>query len=147
MKPRLTDVVAFMARDLPTYLPQVEPAFLRGRFSVIIGTLNVLAADLDNAVPRRLEENRAFRALFHDAAAVVADPALAARLAEEGAKTSDDLRLSALDADNDRLRALLIDLHVHVEARDDATARALNAAIWAELKRSTDRRKTPYANF
>ena len=147
MKPRLTDVVAFMARDMPTWLPQVEPAYLRGRLSVVIGTLNVLAADLDNAVPRRLEENRAFRALFRDGAAIVADPDLAARLAEEGAGADDDLRLLALDADNDRLRALLIDLHVHVESRTDAPAQALDEAIWAELKRSTDRRKTPYANF
>jgi hypothetical protein len=147
MKPHLTDVVAFMAKDMPIWLPQVEPAFLRGRLSCVVGVLNVLASDLDNAVPRRLEENRAFRALFRDGAGLVTDPALAARLAEEGARASDDLRLSALDADNDRLRALLIELHVHVEARDDVAAKALNEAIWAELKRSTDRRKTPYANF
>jgi hypothetical protein len=148
MKPYVTDVLAFMARNIPAWLPEIEPAFLRGRMSNVLGAVSMMAEDVDNGVPRRLEENRAFRALFRDGAAIVTDAALAARLAEEGAKPSDaDLRLSALDADNDRLRGLVIELHAHVEARDDEPAKALDEAIWQELKRSTERRKRAFANF
>jgi hypothetical protein len=147
MKPYVTEVLAFMARNIPTWLPEIEPAFLRGRLSNVLGAISMMAEDVDNGVPRRLEENQAFRALFRDGAAIVSDRGLASRLSEEGAKTSDDLRLSALDADNDRLRGLVIELHAHVESRDDEPAKALNEAIWQELKRSTERRKRAFANF
>jgi hypothetical protein len=148
MKPHVTEVLAFMAKNIPTYLPEIEPAFLRGRLSSVVGVVAMLAEDIDRGVPRRIEENQAFRALFREGAAIVTDKALAQRLADEGARPSDaDLRLSALDSDNDRLRGLLIELHAHVEARDDKPAHDLNEAIWEELKRSTERRKRAFANF
>jgi hypothetical protein len=147
VKPYLTDVLAAAARDLAGFVPTLEPAYLRGRVGAVANALAVISEDLDRAVPRRVEENRAFRALFRDAAPQVADAALAARLTALAAEDAQDLRLSALDADNDRLRAVLIELHAHVEAREDPAAKALDAAIWRELKASTDRRRLAFANF
>lgn len=147
MKPYLTDVLPAAAKDLASFIPQLQPAYLRGRIGAVASILAVISEDLDRAVPRRLEENRAFRALFGRAAPEITDAALAARVKAIAAETGDDLHLSALDADNDRLRAVLIELHVHVEAREDATARELNEAIWRLLKESTERRKRAFANF
>jgi hypothetical protein len=58
-------------------------------------------------------------------------------LAEGG---DDDLRISALSAMNARLRAALIDLHAAVERDPSPEARELEAEIWEELRRSTERR-------
>ena len=49
-----------------------------------------------------------------------------------------DLRLSVLKAENDRLRAALIEAHAAAETAGD-TAR--QDAIWAELVAATDRRR------
>ena len=51
------------------------------------------------------------------------------------------LRVPDLDAANLALRALLIELHAHVEELPGAEARRLEAAIWRELAASTERRK------
>ena len=61
------------------------------------------------------------------------DPALAAALAD-AAQGSD------LDAENQRLRALLIALHAWAESEHTQQAHELLAAIWAELRESTVRR-------
>ena len=48
---------------------------------------------------------------------------------------------------NCALRALLIDLHVHVEELDSQAARSLEAEIWRELVASTERRKLGIGPF
>ena len=82
--------------------------------------LNLAAEVWDGEAARLVEENRALRAL----------------LTVEGA--DDDLHLSALKAANDVLRAKLIEAQVAAEAAGDT---ALQDAIWAELRASTERRK------
>ena len=67
-----------------------------------------------------MEENRAIRALT----------------GETG--QDDNLRLSALQVENDRLRLALIALQTRAEADGDDD---LQARIWAELIASTERRR------
>jgi len=88
-----------------------------------------------------VEENRALCALFADAAPGIEEASLRERLARAGAEEDGDLRISALEARNAALRGLLIELHAHVEERDSAEARRVEAAIWRELAASTARRK------
>jgi hypothetical protein len=101
----------------------------------------------DRSVERRVEENRALRALFRDALPRVADPDLCERLEEAAADPGLPLRVSAQGPENDRLRALLIELHAHVEELDSAEARRLEDAIWDELRRSTERRRLTISPF
>ena len=82
--------------------------------------LSVAAEIWDRQAHILVEENRAIRAL----------------LGETG--TDDDLHLSALKAANDSLRAALIVAHAKAEAAGDQPRLA---AIWAELKTSTERRR------
>jgi hypothetical protein len=51
------------------------------------------------------------------------------------------LRISALDASNDALRQLAIELHAYVETQDAPAARRIEASLWRELAASTERRK------
>ncbi len=108
-------------------------------------TLVLLSEQLDAAVEHLCAENAALRELFAQAAPRV-DGDLGEQLERAAAERDGGLRISALQASNDALRALLIELHVRVEqAGDEATD--LEAAIWSELSRSTERRRVAIAPF
>jgi hypothetical protein len=112
----LLQLAAVVGRNAAPGVPEPERASDLG----ITALLLAIAAEVwDGAAAKLVEENRALRDL----------------LGETGA--DDDLRLSALKAANDRLRARLIDAHVAAEQAGDE---ARQAAIWAELARSTERR-------
>ena len=144
MRPTLTEVLAFLAAEMPSYASQVTSPFLKKQLSATAMTLSMISQDIDRAVPRRLEEAEALRSLFRDALEVVADRELAAKLAIEAGRSSQDLRLSALDAEIDRLRDLLTRLHARVETLDSAAAAKINDAIWVELRLGTERRRTSF---
>jgi hypothetical protein len=112
----LMQLAAIVGRNAAPGVPEPERASDLG----ITALLLAIAAEVwDGAAAKLVEENRALREL----------------LGEPGA--DDDLRLSALKAANDRLRSRLIEAHVAAEESGDA---ARQAAIWAELVRSTERR-------
>ena len=148
MKPDENLVLAdFAARFGGEIAPQVQPAYLAAAIGMSAGILGMIAEDWDRAAARRVEENRAVRGLFADAAALGLEPGLTSRLAALAEGNDDDLRLSALEAGNEALRAALIELHAAVEAMDGAAAKALNDAIWRELAASTERRRMSAGSF
>ena len=92
-----------------------------------------MAAEVwDGMAARLVEENRAIRLLLARAGEVGLD------FAALVVGSDEDLRISALKASNDDLRVALIDLHAAAETK---AAGGLEAAIWAELVASTQRRK------
>lgn len=148
MKPDENLVLAdFAARFATVIAPQVQPAYLASAIGMSAGILGMIAEDWDRAASRRVEENRAIRGLFARAAGLTLEPELASRLAALGQSNDDDLRLSALEAGNEALRAALIELHAAVEIMDGGPAKALNDSIWAELSASTLRRKMSAGSF
>ena len=70
----------------------------------------------------------------------VPDAGLRGRLEAAAAGRDASLRVGDLNVANDGLRALLIELHVLVETRDEGWARRINHAIWNELRESAKRR-------
>ena len=112
----------------------MRTGLLRGRDHTQIGSIATLAE-------RRFDENRALRAIFAQAAPDIADAALRARLVEAAEAQETSLRISALDASNESLRQLAIELHAYVEAQDAPAARRIEALLWRELAASTERRK------
>ena len=148
MKPDENLVLAdFAARFAGVIAPQVQPAYLAAAIGMSAGILGMIAEDWDRAASRRVEENRAIRGLFAQAAGLGLQPRLAARLEALAEGNDDDLRLSALEAGNEALRAALIDLHAAVEAMAGVAAKALNDAIWRELAASTQRRRLSAGSF
>ena len=113
----LAELAMLMARNAEPGVPEAERA---NSLRLSAGLLAMAAEKLDAAAHELVSENRALAALLDDTAA-------------EG-----DLRLSALGAENARLRARLIEAHVAAEQTGDA---ARQDAIWAELVASTERRK------
>ena len=121
--------------------PAVEPAYKKATVTVHGMILLSIREEIERAAARRVDENRALRALFADAAPVVSDAALRARVAEAAAGADASVLVPALEASNRALRALLIELHAHVETLRGDAARRVEDAIWRELAASTERRK------
>jgi hypothetical protein len=113
----LSELANLLMRNAMPGVPDAERASALGLSAML---LNLSAEVWDGAAHNLVAENRALRALL----------AIAGQ--------DDDLRLSALRAANDGLRARLIEAQIAAEASGDA---ARQDAIWAELRASTERRK------
>lgn len=113
----LLQLSAIAQRNAMPGVPDPERASDLG----ITAMLLAIAAEVwDGAAQNLVIENRALRKLLGEAG------------------EDDDLRLSKLKGENDRLRASLIDAHAAAERAGDAERLT---AIWAELVASTERRK------
>ena len=113
----LAELAGLMIKNAAPGVPEPERASDLGLSAALLG---VAAEIWDRQAHVLVEENRALRTL----------------LGEVGADA--DLHLSALQAENNRLRAALIEAHAAAEAAGDAERQA---AIWAELVTATERRK------
>jgi hypothetical protein len=142
---RFIDVVAsyLMAQLAPTLASQYD----QSNVTILAVLLMAVREEFERAAARRVEENRALRRLFAEAAPVVQAPALRQRLQEAAAGEDASLLVSDLERSNSALRALLIDLHAHVEDLTAPAARRIEAAIWQELVASTERRRLMMGPF
>lgn len=144
MKPRPTEVLAFLAKTLPEMAREAGSSYARKQLALAGTLLNMIAQDSDRLGPRLIDEAKAIRAIFDNAKGVVVDRQLADEISAEALLSSTDLHLTALFVENDRLRELLTRLHASVETMDTPEAHALDEAIWAELALQNERRRTSY---
>lgn len=112
----LVEMAGLVARNAATDIPPAERAGALGLTAALLG---FAAEAWDGAAHNLVQENRAIRTL----------------LGLQGA--DEDLRISVLSAENARLRTALIARHAEVEGKDPRA----EAAIWAELVASTERRR------
>lgn len=142
MKPDIPDVLnGFTLTLLTEILPNLGAEYSMGNTAVMSQSLAVIANEFERGAEIRHRENEEMRALFAEAAGVIDDKALAARLAEAAASRDTSLLISALDAANDRLKTLLIELHAVVEVSKAPWAAALDGKIWDHIVAAADRRK------
>ena len=148
MKPDPAHVVERVLQALLVEIaPAVQPSYRQATVTMHAMLLTSVREEMDRAAARRVEENAALRALFAEAAPAMHDATLRERLARAASACDASLRVPDLDAANQTLRALLIELHAHVEALDGPEARRIEAAIWRELAASTERRKLSLGPF
>jgi hypothetical protein len=148
MKPDVDQTLQLIAVNLLTEIaPKLSDDYTQRNSMLTAMLLQSAAEEWDRAAARRVEENRALRRLFSEAAPEIGDPGLRARLEAAAASDDESLRISDLNRSNDELRSLLIELHSHVEEIDTDAARRIEAAIWEELRVSTERRKLSMAPF
>lgn len=135
MKPSIPVAARDLAARLRAEIVPELTGFRANNVAMGSAMIDMIAEEFDRAAARLFEENDAVRALLQRGGVAIA------------ARAKPDLRVSALEAENDRLRAALIDLQAALEIRDDDEARALDADIWRELARSVERRRIASANF
>ncbi len=142
MRPDTPKVLMGIAGTLATQvLPEIQTPIAMQSVTLSAAMLSMVAQEFDRAASRLVEENRAVRALLKDARPVIADASLHGRIdAETSDLTEHDFHVGALQAVNDRLRELLIDVHACIESTPGPDAANLNERIWDELKESTRRR-------
>ena len=121
--------------------PEIRTPFGQQLAGLSAVLLRVVATEFDRMADRLSVENGAVGAILSDAAAVLPDASLAVRAREAAdAATAPDLRVSTLQAINDRLRAILVEVHAAIEETPGEEARAMEERIWEELRESTRRR-------
>jgi hypothetical protein len=141
MVPSVPLVLNGLARTLlMDLLPQSTHAYSSQTLQLGAALAMMCAQEFDRAAARLTEENRALATLFSDAAPVVNDAVLRSALQTAATAAPASLLVSVLHEHNRALRALLIDLQMHVEALEGAAARRVEERIWAELVESTHRR-------
>ena len=141
MKPEVDLVLrSMMTKLLLEVAPAVGDAYVRSNVEAMVALLAAAAEEFDRAAEVRVAENRAMREILRAATEHVPDEGLRARLAAATEEREPSLRIGDLNASNDRLRALLIEVHALVEGRDEEWARRIDRAIWTELRASAHRR-------
>lgn len=138
--PTTEQTLAACAAELTEMAPLIQPAYRGAVLTYVATLLKAASENWDECAHLLVEENRALRALFVRIAPVIGEEALAARIGDLQQGQDENLRISALMATNEVLRAALIDAHAAIEATQGDAARAAEDAIWAELRQSTERR-------
>ena len=122
-------------------LPEVATPFAQQSVTLTAVLAVLLAQEWDRAASRLIEENAAVVELLSRARGLVGDVELKGRLdVAVSAPPTTDFHISALQARNDDLRRLLVDVHALVDSMAGAAAVEFSEAIWEELKESTRRR-------
>ncbi|MEX2079991.1 MAG: hypothetical protein WEC33_00100 [Dehalococcoidia bacterium] len=142
MKPEAPRVLQGIMLTLFTQvLPEVDSPHGQQTVQLAGGLLNIVGQEFDRAADRLVFERSALKSLFERALPVVRQAELRAKLeAAIAAVPEPSLRIQALQKQNDGLRGLLIELHAAMEEDERPDARAVEAAIWDELRESTRRR-------
>ena len=135
MKPSIPAAVANLAALLRDDIAPNLTGFRAGNAGMMAAMFDMVAEEWDRAAARLVAENATLRSLL-----------------VRGGVTGDlgddsDLRVSALEAGNEKLRALVTELHAAVEERSDAEAQSLEDAIWDALRISVESRRIASANF
>lgn len=148
MKPEVDVVLGgFLGTLLTEIAPQLGGEYSLGSVGIIAMTIGMAAQEFDRAADIRIAENREMRALFAEAATLVEDSGLRARLSAAAASSDTSFRVSALNAANDALATLLIELQAAVEESHAAWAAAFEAKIWNYLVAAAERRKVVLPTF
>ena len=144
MRPPVDQALRTLAGTLLT--PSTDGADYAQASAEMIGVLLLFAAvEAERAAEVRETENRAIRALFAEASRRMPEADLRRRLAEES-RSSDASRLvTDLDAANDRLKRLLIELHEQVERSPNLAD--LDRAIWKLYRLFAEGRALPPVPF
>ena len=141
MRPGVDRVLGQLATNLiGDVAPYVGDDYVQRNVLLMAILLNWAGEEWDRAAQRRVEENREIRRLFEAVLEAVQDADLRSRLEAASRERDPDLTIATLDRSNDALRALLIELHAHVETLSTPEARRVETSIWDELRASTDRR-------
>lgn len=141
MKPDPPTVLEGVASELlRNVLPELRTPYAQGALGLGVSLITYIAEEFDRAAARLVEEDEAMAGLLAEAADLVPHP-LAQQIRDAiDAPRHADLRVSALQEGNDRMRAIYIEAQAALEALQSGEAAALNERFWTELQESTRRR-------
>lgn len=95
--------------------------------------LRICANSVDDAAELRVDENAAIRRILGEAGSLLGGP-LSEQLLAAAASTDPGLKISVLDAENNRLRRLLVEAQQALEDNRNDAAKQLDQKIWRLLE-------------
>ncbi len=144
MKPDVPVVMGgFLGSLAMDIAPNLNGEYSAGNASTMGLALFFVGQEFERAAEIRVRENGEMRSLFADAQSgeLVSDETLRTRLRQASGGNDESLAISALDATNARLKSLLIELQITLEASTTAAAAALESKVWDHLVRSAEGRR------
>jgi len=114
--------------------PHLDDTFAAEAARMATSLITIAGRAGGDAVAIRVEENARIRQLLGSGAGMVVDAEFAAELAEAAGSGDPGLRISQLDAETGRLRALLVRLHAELEGQDSQPAKLFAQEIWRALR-------------
>jgi hypothetical protein len=140
MTPEADKILQISAGQIMAGLvPLLPDSYSQGSTAVLSFLILFSAQEYERAAETRVADNTDMRTVFRALAPIVGDGKLKQRLEDAAAATDSSLLISALDKSNAHLRALLIELHAHLEEQTGNAARAGEQRIWDILKASATR--------
>jgi hypothetical protein len=137
MKPEADQILSMSAGQIMAgVLPLLPDSYSQGSTALLSFLMLFSAQEYERGAEIRSADNAAMRAAFGALAPVVRDTDLKKKLEDATLSPDSSLLISALNRSNAHLRALLIELHAHLEAQDGGAARAGEKRIWGILKAS-----------
>jgi hypothetical protein len=140
MRPDPARVLAGVASNLMALIPDVRTPFGQSLAGMAATLAYDLAQEVDRLADRLFNETEAVAEILREALPLLEDDLAHRTHHVIDGRGAPDLRVSSLQAANDRVRAALIEVHAAVEAIDSPEARAMDARIWDDLRESTRRR-------
>jgi len=121
--------------------PAIEDPYVSPMARLSAMVLRICANSVDDAAELRVEENAAIRAILGEAVPLL--PASIAGQCHDAATSRDPgLKISILDAENHRLRVLLVTAQAVLEDGIGPAAKALDQRIW-ELLETVETKRAP----
>lgn len=142
MKPDLPIVMrGFFGTMLTEIAPNLNAEYSTGSIGIMSMMVYLTAQEYERAAEVRVADNAEMRTIFADAAKLVGDEGLKARLSEAAGTKDRSLLISVLDEDHSALSAILIELQTYVEESTAPWAAGLEERIWDHLLAATERRR------
>lgn len=140
-------LTSFSGTLLTKIMPQVKTDYAQKDLTLIALALNGAAEEYDRAAETRMQENRAMRAIFAEAAPLIGDAELKARIGEASTTEPKSLRIRDLNSANNDLSESLIALQAYAEEQEGGEWQTVMRKIWDELKARTQRRAIGFFPF
>lgn len=134
----LMGLLPTLAGEIPAQLP--AESYAQGQLGIVAALLLLSAMEHDRAADTRIWENAELRRIFASAAESLPGIPCRDQLQEASAGVEPDFKMGTLNAANDALQRLLIELHVAVEEADTPGAKSVESEIWSFLRGSAERR-------
>ena len=113
--------------------PEIGDPFAAQMARLSCMLLRISANMVDGAAELRFQENAAIRSLLCEAAGLM-EGEIAAELEDAARSCDPGLKLSVLDAENHRLRGLLVEAQAILETSSDPALRSLDQCVWRLLE-------------
>jgi hypothetical protein len=142
MRPSAVDVLRETAQRVEReVVPSAATANDAATAMFAVFIMSAVADHWDNAAAWRHEENQSLRSLFRDAAPIIGERSLAADMEREAKAPASGLRISELDAENDRLLAMLVRLDGFLDDSEGTDViQRLRKRVFSELRATANRR-------